>query len=116
MTDFPRTPATDIVDALVDAYNSHDAVGFAALFSEDANAYEHPSALAQEGRAGIEAFYERRFGELPELRTEVLHRIVIGEYVIDHERVQRAHDQPPFETLAINLVRDGKILRLDIVR
>jgi hypothetical protein len=116
MAGFRKTPATSIVDALVDAYNAHDAVGFAALFSENANAYEHPGALAQEGRTDIETFYARRFGELPELRTEVLHRIVIGEYVIDHERVQRAHDQPPFETLAINLVRDGKIQRLDIVR
>jgi hypothetical protein len=107
---------TQIVDSLVDAYNSHDATRFAAHFSVDANTYEHPGALAQVGRSGIEAHYARRFRELPELKTQVQHRIVIGQYVIDHERVQRASDQAPFETLAINLVRDGEIRRLDIVR
>ncbi len=116
MTQFPVTPSTRVVDAFIEAYNAHDAKVFAAMFADDANAYEHPGELAQEGKAGLEAYYARRFGELPELKTQILHRIVIGEYVIDHERVQRASDQEPFDTLAINLVRDGKIHRLDIVR
>ncbi len=115
-TPFPITLSTKIVDSLVDAYNAHDAHKFAGHFAEDANAYEHPGALAQKGRAGIEAHYTRRFAELPELTTRVLRRIVLGEYVIDHERVQRAHDQMPFDTLAINHVREGKVQRLDIVR
>ncbi len=113
---FPITQSTQIVDSLVEAYNSHDAHKFAAHFAEDANAYEHPGVLAQKGRAGIEAHYAQRFGELPELKTQVLHRIVIGDYVIDHERVQRIQNQTPFDTLAINLVQEGKIQRLDIVR
>jgi hypothetical protein len=116
MTNFPVTPSTKVVDAFIAAYNAHDATTFAAQFAEGANAYEHPGELAQEGPAGLEAYYARRFQELPYLRTEILHRIVIGDYVIDHERVQRAADQEPFDTLAINLVRDGKIQRLDIVR
>jgi hypothetical protein len=110
------SPNTQIVDALVDAYNKHDAQQFAACFAEDANAYEHPGTIAQKGRNGIEAHYARRFADLPELTTQVLHRITLGDYVIDHERVQRASTQRPFETLAINLVREGKIRRLDIVR
>jgi uncharacterized protein (TIGR02246 family) len=116
MNTFPSTPSTEVIDALVRAYNAHDAAAFAALFSPNANAYEHPGTLAQEGSAAIEAYYARRFAELPELKTEVLHRIVVGDYVIDHERVQRAHDQEPFETVAVNLVRDGQIQRLDIIR
>ena len=116
MTNFPITESTQIVDSLVEAYNAHDAQKFAAHFAEDANAYAHPSVLTQKGRAGIGAFYAQRFADLPELKTQVLHRIVIGDYVIDHERVQRSHDQPPFDTLAINLVKDGYIQRLDILR
>lgn len=116
MTDFPVTPSTKVVDAFIAAYNAHDAQKFAAQFEVGANAYEHPGELAQEGPAGLEAYYARRFQDLPYLRTEILHRIVIGDYVIDHEQVQRAADQEPFHTLAINLVRDGKIHRLDIVR
>lgn len=111
-----ETPSTRLIDALVRAYNNHDATAFAALFAEDAIAYEHPGEPAQCGRAAIEAFYRDRFVALPELNTRVIHRIVIGDYVIDHEQVQCAKDQPTFETLAINLVRDGAIQRLDIVR
>jgi hypothetical protein len=105
-----------VVDALVAAYNSHDAAAFANLFSVNAVAYEHPNQPAQIGRVGIQSFYTERFKALPELSTEILHRIVIGEYVIDHERVKRANSEIPFETLAINLIRDGLIQRLDIIR
>jgi hypothetical protein len=108
--------ASNIVDALVDAYNAHDAAGFAALFSTDAVTFEHPGRIAQVGRAGIERFYAERYAALPGLRTEVVHRIELGEYIVDHERVQRAPDQEPFDTVAINHVVDGEIRRLDIVR
>jgi uncharacterized protein (TIGR02246 family) len=111
-----QTPSTLLIDALVKAYNDHDAKAFAGFFAENAVAYEHPGRPAQTGRAEIETFYRQRFQELPELRTHVIHRIVFGDYVIDHERVQRANDLAPFETLAINLVKDGAIQRLDIVR
>jgi uncharacterized protein (TIGR02246 family) len=116
MTHNDLSSAASIVDALVEAYNAHDAHAFAALFTEDAVAYEHPGTPAQIGRSNIQAYYEKRFAELPDLRTEVLHRIIVGEYIIDHERVVREKGQPPFETVAINLVRDGVIHRLDIVR
>jgi uncharacterized protein (TIGR02246 family) len=116
MTNDNGSSSARVVDALVEAYNAHDARAFAALFAEDAVAYEHPGKPAQIGRIGIQAYYEKRFAELPALRTEVLHRIVVGDYIIDHERVVREEGQPPFETVAINLVRDGVIHRLDIVR
>ena len=116
MNHFIATPSTQLVDSLVDAYNAHDAQGFAAHFAEEANTYEHPGAMAQAGRQGIETHYSRRFAELPDLKTQVLHRIVIGDYVIDHERVHKGKNQETFDALAINLVKEGKIQRLDLVR
>ncbi len=113
----PERPApAHVVDALVDAYNAHDASAFAALFSPDAITYEHPGVVAQVGQHGIERFYRERYTALPGLRTEVLHRIDLGEYIVDHERVQRSPDEPPFDTVAINHVVAGEIRRLDIVR
>ncbi len=116
MTLNKRFSLASTVDELVEAYNAHDARAFAALFAEDAVAYEHPGMPAQIGRSSIQAYYEKRFAELPDLRTEVLHRIFVGNYIIDHERVVRENGQPPFEAVAINLVIDGMIHRLDIVR
>jgi hypothetical protein len=112
----PDPSAPEIIDELVDAYNAHDATRFAAQFAVDAVTYEHPGCVGQVGRAGIERFYAERYDALPYLRTQVLHRIELGEFVIDHERVQRAADQAPFDTVAINHVVDGEIRRLDVVR
>lgn len=107
---------TQVVDALIEAYNASDADAFANLFAEDAVAYEHPGVPAQVGRESIRAFYKAGFAAHPENRTVVLHRIVIGNYVIDHEQVRRSPAHEPFETLAINEVRDGLVRRLDLVR
>lgn len=107
---------TDVIDALIEAYNAGDADAFANLFAENAITYEHPGVPAQTGRKAIRAFYKDGFSRFPELRTQVLHRIVLGNYVIDHERVQRSPELETFEVLAINEVRDGLIQRLDLVR
>lgn len=112
----PTNENTKVIDALVHAYNSGNADAFAELFAEDAIAYEHPNIPAQIGREGIRAFYKKRFAEFPQNRTQVLHRIIIGDYVIDHERSQRSPDHEPFDVVAINELRDGFIQRLDLVR
>lgn len=110
------TPNTDVVDALVRAYNASDADAFADLFAEDAIAYEHPGIPAQRGREEIRARYRQAFAAFPDNRTTVVHRIVIGDYVIDHERVQRHAEAEPFDTVAVNTVRNGLIHRLDVIR
>lgn len=110
------TPNTDVVDALVRAYNAHDADAFAELFAEDAVAYDHPGIPAQRGREEIRAVYRQAFARFPDNRTVVVHRIVMGDYVIDHERVQRHAEAEPFDTVAVNEVRGGLIRRLDVIR
>ena len=105
-----------VIDQLVAAYNSGDARRFADHFAPDAAVYEHPQQLTQAGREAIFSYYQGVFRQYPALRTTVLHRIVLGNRVIDHERVQRGPDQAPFEVLAIYEVHDGLIQRLDLVR
>lgn len=107
---------TAVIDKLVDAYNSGNARGFADLFSVDVTVYEFPNALVQQSREEIYEFYDDLFSKFPENRTEVLHRIIIGNRVIDHERVRRANDAEPFEVLTIYELQDGEIKRLDFVR
>lgn len=107
---------TQVMDALIAAYNASDADAFADLFAEDAVIYEHPGTPAQVGREEIRAFFKAGFAAHPQNRTEVLHRSVIGNYVIDHEQVRRSPDHAPFEVVAINEVRDGLVQRLDMVR
>jgi uncharacterized protein (TIGR02246 family) len=106
----------EIINKLVDAYNALDARAFADFFTEDAICYEHPNEIAQNGREDIFAFYKGRFTEFPQNQTEVLHRIVLGNRIIDHERVHRSPDAEPFEAVAIYEMENGLIKRFDIVR
>ncbi|WP_424952595.1 SgcJ/EcaC family oxidoreductase [Deinococcus sp.] len=107
---------SDVIDRLVNAYNAHDADGFAALFAVDGCAYEHPGVLAQAGREAIGAFYVRRFAESPGLRTEVRHRIDLGQSIVDHEFVHVGGDRADFHTVAIYHLAAGEITRLDLMR
>lgn len=105
-----------VIDKLVEAYNAHDARAFADFFAPDVAVYEHPDRLVQKSREEIFEYYQKLFGEFPENRTTVLHRIAIGDCIIDHERVQRRPDTEPFEVLAIYTMQKRFIHRLDFIR
>ena len=45
-----------------------------------------------------------------------LARMVVGQTVIDHERVARGPDGPVFDVAAIYTFRDEKIARIDFIR
>jgi hypothetical protein len=107
---------TDRVDALVQAYNAHDALSFSKFFAVDAQTFEHPNVLAQSSREEIFQTYQRVFQLAPLNRTTVMHRIVIGTRVIDHERVQRSPEAEPLEAIAIYQFNDGLISRFDLIR
>jgi hypothetical protein len=110
------TDLSAIIDALVEAYNGRDAKTFSEFFAIDAQCFEHPNRLAQRSRQEICDTYTEVFRRVPQNRTTVLHRIVIGNRVIDHERVQRAPDVAPFDAVAIYELHDGLIQRFDLVR
>jgi hypothetical protein len=45
-----------------------------------------------------------------------LHRVVFDDVIVDHERVTRTPESEPFDVVAVNTIRDGKIIRLDFIR
>lgn len=113
---FPVNANTLVIDKLVEAYNSGNARAFADLFAPDALSCVHPGTITERSREEVYRLYRERFAQFPQNRTEVLHRIVIGDYVMDHERVRRSPEAEPFEVLAIYLVQDSLIQRFDMVR
>lgn len=105
------------IDQLVEAYNAHDALAFANLFSIDAQVYEHPGRLTQQTRQELLDYYNQVFATYPQNQTQVLYRVTTGNRVIDHERVQRSPEDKPFEVISIyELDAQGLICRLDFVR
>ena len=84
----PATDAAAVVDAQLAAYNARDLNSFLATYSEDAQLFEQPSKLLASGVAQMRERYAARFAE-PNLHAVVLKRIVMGNFVIDHESVTR---------------------------
>jgi hypothetical protein len=99
----------DIVQRQLDAYNRHDLQAFVATYAEDAELYRVPAATpALTGRQQLGDFYRDSRFNLPELHAELVHRIVMGDKVIDHERITGLRDGV-VEAVAAYVVRDGLI-------
>jgi hypothetical protein len=110
------TQNEQLIDKLVECYNSHNARGFADCFAENVKTYEHPNILSQNSREEIFETYEKVFAMRPNNRTTVVHRIIIGNRIIDHEKVNREINDEPFDAIAIYEIENNLIQRFDLVR
>lgn len=78
--------AEELVQRQLVAYNAHDLNGFLAVYSSNIKLYNFPNELISEGLEPMRKRYATRF-ESPNLYAEIVNRSVMGEYVIDHEKV-----------------------------
>jgi len=109
------TPSTDpvaVVQRQLDAYNAKDLDALLALYAEEAELHEFPATLLARGSAALRERFAIRFQE-PNLHAELLHRIVAGNTVIDHERITRDFPEGPgtLELTMIYEVKAGRITR-----
>ena len=106
----------DVAQAQLEAYNTQDLDGHCACFADDVVVADLNGAVTVSGLAAYRAKYEHVFADFPQNHAELLNRIVVGNRVIDHERVKRSPDADPFEVAAIYTVADAKIVRVDFVK
>lgn len=107
--------AVDIVQKQLDAYNAQDLDAFCACFAADGVIADLNGAVTQTGIDEIRERYAAMFALHPENQARVVHRMAVGDVVIDHEQVSRTPEQS-FEALAIYTVKNGRIARVDFVR
>jgi len=101
----------DIVQRQVDAYNDRDLNRFASAYAETILIYRMPSTEPSiAGKAQLTEFYSTQRFNLTGLRAEIVNRIVLGNKVIDHERIWGIRDSP-VEVAAIYEVVGGLIER-----
>jgi hypothetical protein len=106
------TSAEAIVQQQLDAYNARDIDAFCALHAEDVEFIRLPDQVpALRGRAALRTFYAGQRFNRPALRADILARMVLGNKVIDHERVHGLEDGPR-EVVAIYEVVDAQIARV----
>jgi hypothetical protein len=110
-----NTP-TEVAQAQLDAYNAHDLDAHVAHFADDVKVADLNGAVTIDGIEAYRARYAKVFADFPENRADLVARIVIGNVVIDHERVFRSPSTAPFEVAAIYTIVDGKIRRVDFVK
>jgi hypothetical protein len=106
-----------ITQGSLDAYNAQDLDAYCGFFTDDVVVADINGGVTS---SGIDAYRERyagAFAKFPKNKAILVNRIVLGNTVIDHERVDRGDGSTPtFEVAAIYTFRDGKIARVDFAK
>jgi len=107
--ELPMSEAAKVVQRQLDAYNAHDLQSFIATYSDDVSIYKVPATSpAMSGKQELAEFYRDSRFNLPNLHAELLHRTVVGNKVIDHERIVGLRNEP-IEAVAAYVVHNGLI-------
>lgn len=107
----------DIVQKQLDAYNSRDIDTFIAMHAPDAELYAFSEKKPfVKGEKQIRATYAEIFKTSPNLNSKLLHRIVLGNKVIDHEEITGRKGVDILEFIAIYEVNKTAITKAHFIR
>ena len=107
----------DIAQRQLDAYNAQDLDAYCAYFTDDVVVADVGGEANLQGNAAYRERYAGAFAKFPNNKAELLNRIVLGNVVIDHERVDRGDGATPvFEVAAIYTFNGDKIARVDFAK
>ena len=110
--DAAEARALALVEEQLAAYNARDLARFLACYSDDIAVWRVPAAEpALAGKAAFGAFYANERFNRPGLRAEIVNRIVLGQRVIDHERIHGIGDAP-MEVAVAYEIAGGLIVRV----
>jgi hypothetical protein len=112
----PKTTGIEAPATLqLQAYNNRDIETFLKAYTDDVKVYRQPGVLSYQGIAEMRTRYGKKFAETPDLHCELVNRIVSGNVVIDHERVQTDKNKPRMEAIAVYRIREGKIYEVTFI-
>ncbi|MCM2439403.1 SnoaL-like domain-containing protein [Agrobacterium vitis] len=96
----------------LEAYNARDIESFMQWWAEDCRYYAFPDTLLANGTDAIRERHVERFQE-PDLHGTLLHRLSVGNMVIDHETVRRTFPEGlgEIDVVCIYEVENGKIAK-----
>jgi hypothetical protein len=117
-TDALAASSERIVQAQLDAYNSRDMEAFIRVFHTDAEVYTFgdPKPKAR-GLEAVRNLYQTLFDQSPQLHSQLLNRIVIGNKVLDHELITgRAGVSTPVELVMLYELQDSTIRSAHAIR
>jgi hypothetical protein len=98
-----------IVQLQLDAYNARDLRRFLAAYSDEVRIFRPPEPAASiVGKPALAEYYATQRFNLADLNAELVNRMVLGNKVIDHERISGVREVP-FEVAAVYEVAEGLI-------
>jgi len=100
-----------LVQQQVNAYNARDMEAFLVPYSDSVELYDFPNKLLAKGKTAMRAMYAETFKTVPELHCEIVKRIVLGNTIIDHERVGGVGNEK-MEAVAEYEIKNGKIVKV----
>ena len=106
------TDAAYPVQMQLEAYNARDIEAFMPWWASDCHYYPFPDTLLAKTADEIRERHVERFKE-PNLHGRLLHRMVLGNTVIDHETVKRTFPDGPGEldVICIYEISEGRIAK-----
>ena len=108
----PVTAPERVVQEQLDAYNARDLDRWFATYADDAQQFLLHGPLLAAGHPALRARMAERFQD-PALRAELIHRMVLGSVVVDHEWVTCTLPEglARIGMICIYEVADGKIAK-----
>ena len=105
----PGLSPEDVVQRQLDAYNARDLARFLDEYSDDVRVYR-PPALEPiiVGKEAFGKFYATQRFNHERLQADLVNRMVLGNKVIDHERIFGV-GEGPFEVVVVYEVNGGLI-------
>ena len=105
-----------LVQQQLNAYNAKNIDAFLAPYSDDVTLYNFPNEIIGQGKEAITPGYRRFFSANPNLHCEIVERILLGNTVIDHERVTGLANGKTIDAVAIYKIEHNKISKVYFIR
>jgi len=103
-----QTPV-ELADLQLKGYNERNIDLFLEAYSDSVKVFSFPDKLLYTGKERMRMNYTGMFNNLTDLNCTIKSRMVLGNTVIDEERVLLRKDQPLLEAIAIYKIASGKI-------
>ncbi|HAA22894.1 MAG TPA: steroid delta-isomerase [Cytophagales bacterium] len=108
----PDTPEV-LAQRQLNAYNEGDIDAFLEPYSDTVKIFRIPgSEPYMVGKENMRPRYANLFERIPELHCEVVERMVVGNTVVDQERLTGLPDGNVAHAIAIYKVANGKIVEV----
>jgi hypothetical protein len=105
----PESPASRLVGREHAAYEAHDLEAFLAMYSPTAQ-LQLEDGTVMRGRRSLREYYRPRF-EAGQCKTEVVQRMLVGEWVVEQSIVHDS-DQGPTPAIGLYRVQEGLIVEV----